>query len=113
MKDLLTPVMKRTFDHVLRTGETPPSWREAAISLIPKEGRKEKEEKEVKLDCGTYRPISALNQDYKIFTHVLAKRLEKIVPQIISLDQTGFTQQRQTQDNIRRTLHVIDHIIKK
>lgn len=47
-----------------------------------------------------------------IFTHVLAKIIEKILPQIISLDQTGFIQQRQTQNNIRRTLHVIEYIRK-
>lgn len=56
MRDLLTPVMKRTLNHVLKTGETPPSWRDAVISLIPKEGKD-------KLDCGSYRPISVLNQD--------------------------------------------------
>lgn len=64
------------------------------------------------MECGSYRPVSVLNQDYKIFTHILAKRLEKILPQIISLDQTGFIQQRQTQDNIRRMLHVIENIKK-
>lgn len=37
MKDLLTRVMKRIFNHILKTGETPPSWREAVISLISKE----------------------------------------------------------------------------
>ena len=99
MKDLLVPMMKASFNHVLKTGVTPPS----VISLIPKEGKD-------KLECGNYRPISVLNQDYKMFTHVLAKRLEKIFPRIISLDQTGVIQQRQTQDNIWRTLHVIEHI---
>lgn len=94
MKNVLTPKLKDTFNHVLKTGITPPSWREAVISLIQKEGKD-------KLDCGSYPPISVLNQDYNIFTHVLAKRIEKILPQIISLDQTGFIQQRQTQDNIR------------
>lgn len=54
-----------------------------------------------------------LNQDYKIFTHILAKRIEGLLPQIISLDQTGFIRQRQTQDNIRRTLHVVSHIIEQ
>jgi len=103
MKDLLVPMMKASFNHVLKTGVTPPSWKEAVISLIPKEGKD-------KLECGNYRPISVLNQDYKICTHVLAKRLEKILPRIISLDQIGFIQQRQTQDNIWRTLHVIEHI---
>lgn len=76
---------------------------ESWISLIPKEGKE-------KLDCGSYRPISVLNQDYNIFTHILAKRIENILPQIISLDQTGFIQHRQAQDSIRRTLHIIEEI---
>ena len=41
----------------------------------------------------------------------MAKRIENILPQII-IDQTGFIQQRQTQDSIRRTLHVIEEINK-
>lgn len=105
MNDLLIPMLKKTYNYVIKTGITPPSWKEAVISLIPKDGKN-------KLECGSYRPISVLNQDYKIFTHILAKRIENILPEIISLDQTGFIKQRQTQDNIRRTLHIIDHIAK-
>lgn len=90
MKHLLAPKLKDTFNYVLETGETPPSWREAVISLISKEGKDN-------CECGSYWPISVLNQDYKIFTHILTK----ILTQIISLDQT--------QDNIRQTLQVIEH----
>ena len=35
-----------------------------------------------------------------------------MLPQIISLDQTGFIRQRQTQDNIRRTLNIISHVME-
>lgn len=94
MKDLLTPRMKITFNQVLKTGIIHLSWSQEVISVIPKEGRD-------KSDCASYRPISVLNQDYKIFAHILAKRIENILPPIISQDQTGFIQQRQTQDSIR------------
>lgn len=37
--DSLSPVLLRTFNWVLEKGEIPPSWREAIIAVIPKEGK--------------------------------------------------------------------------
>lgn len=48
--------------------------------------------------------------DYKLFTSILARRINKFLPNLIHADQTGFTSNRQTQDNVRRTLHIINHI---
>ena len=57
--------------------------------------------------------ISILNQDYRLSTAILARCLETILPDIINLDQTGFKKTRQTRENIRSTLHVIQNIIRK
>lgn len=42
----------------------------------------------------------------------MAQRLGNIIPDLIDTDQTGFVKNRQTQDNVRRTLHLIEHISK-
>ncbi len=99
----ITPVLLNCFNHILRTGEAPQSWKEAVISIIPKEGKDKKE-------CSSYRPISVLNVDYKLFASILSKRLESIVPELVDFDQTGFVLNRQTQDNLRRTLQVMSDI---
>lgn len=48
--------------------------------------------------------------DYKLCVSILAKRLELIMPELINSDQTGFIRGRQTQDNTRWTLQIINHI---
>lgn len=103
MQDHLTPTLMRAFNGVLETKTIPPSWREAIISIIPKENKD-------KLDCGNYRPVSVLNIDYKLFTSILCKCLEVLLPELIHKDQTGFIRQRQTQDNIRKALLIMKQV---
>ena len=58
----------------------------AAITLIHK-----KKEKHLPQN---YRPIALINNDLKIYTKILAYRIQKIIKNIISEDQTGFIQGR-------------------
>lgn len=101
----LSPFLLQIFNLALKEGKMPPSWKQATISVIHKEGKD-------RLNCSSYRPISVLNIDYKLFTSILSKRIQGILPQLISTDQTGFIPQRQTHDNITRTLHILNQIKK-
>lgn len=105
-RHLIIPQLKKCFNHVLTGGEIPPSWKRAVVSVIHKPGKD-------KTLCGSYRPISVLNIDYRIFTTILAKRLESIIPELMDTDQSGFVRNRQTHDNIRRALHLFNKMKSK
>lgn len=105
MKPRLAPLLLNTFNWILQKGEVPPSWREAVITVILKENKDKQE-------YGNIRPVSILNLDYKLFASILARRLDKLMPDLIHSDQTGFIRQGQTLDNITRTLHIIEQTVK-
>ena len=46
------------------------------------------------------RPITLLNCDYKIYTHIINKRMLKILPSLIGSTQCGFVPGRMILDNI-------------
>lgn len=72
----------------------------ATITLIPKP------DKPVDL-CTSYRPISLLNQDLKLFAKAMAMRIAHHVPSLVHPDQTGFIPGREARDNTVRAINLI------
>lgn len=98
----LAPHLTAACNEVMRGGIVPPSWNEATVVVIPKPGRDQTDPK-------SYRPISLLNNAYKVLTALLTARLNKIVPEYVHRDQAGFIPGRDILDNVYRTLEVIHH----
>lgn len=57
--------------------------------------------------CGSYRPISLLNADLKLFAKILAMRLQQQLPSLIHLDQVGFVPMEEARDNTIKILNLI------
>ena len=89
------------FNYAFQTGNLHASVQYGLITLILK---KDRDLNWVK----NWRPIVLLNTDYKILSKMIANRLKVILPDIINLDQIGFTKGRSVSDNLHKILDVID-----
>ena len=78
--------------HFLNSTCLPENLNHTFITLIPKKNSPEY--------ASDFRPISLCNVLYKIFSKVLANRIKKILPKIISEHQSSFTKSRLIFDNI-------------
>ena len=82
-----------------------PSGRKGVITIIPK---KTKDDTYVK----NWRPLTLLNYDYKIFTKLIANRLESVVDSIVGKQQTGFIKNRRISMNLMKTMEVVAYTNK-
>ena len=55
------------------------------------------------------RPLTLLNNDYKILAKALDNRLREVLTDIIGRDQTGFVHGRRISHNIRKLLDLMDY----
>jgi hypothetical protein len=99
-KDLYRMVMKS--QNCTKLGG---STNSSFLALIPKEkGAK---------NFNRFRPISLCNTGYKIITKIMANRLKRILPKLISKNQGGFVRGRQILDNIILVQEAIHTSCKK
>jgi hypothetical protein len=76
--------------------------RQGVITLLPKKGKDP-------LEVKNWRPITLLNQDYKLAAKAIANRMKKFLENIIHSDQTGFIKNRYIGEHIMRILGIIEH----
>lgn len=100
---LMEPLLDLGTD-LYSNGAMPKSWAVTRIIVIPKKDRDPAR-------VGSYRPISLINHDMKIFTSIMARRLNSFIASYVHIDQSGFIPSRQISDNIRKTLNVIHHCV--
>ena len=79
-RDLRSGDLVNVFIASLEAGLPPFSQSEALVALIFKKGGR--------LDHKNWRPISLLNDDYKLCAHVLAGLLLKVIATVVAPDQT-------------------------
>lgn len=70
--ELLAPRLRTLLSDFESLEALPDSMKEAVIVLVPMLGKDP-------LDCASYRPISLLNVDAKIFAKILANRLSQVI----------------------------------
>ncbi|XP_035828437.1 uncharacterized protein LOC106013237 isoform X2 [Aplysia californica] len=83
------------FQQCLETGELSPTQRRGVISLLHK-GKNLRRD-----NIKNWRPITLTNTDYKIFSKILAIRLQRVMPILINENQTGFLKGRSISEHIR------------
>ena len=111
--DGLTGEFYKTFSEILandlqdlcreisEVGRMPDSMRQAVITCIYKKGDIE--------DITNWRPISLLNYDYKIFTKILATKMQPSLNDIIGTEQTAAIKGRTIIENLQLNRDIISY----
>ena len=102
---LFGSLIVESFNTSIEEGELSNSQRQAVITLLDKK----KDRSLIK----NWRPISLLNNDYKILSKVLSLRLIDILPRLINVNQTGYVKNRFIGENIRLIKDILEYTKKE
>ena len=99
--DILKDPLFNSFIESIENKSLTLSQRRAILTLLPKSSDGDSR------NVANYRPISLTNTDYKIFSKILAMRMQTVLKKIIHKNQVGYVEGRSINDHIR----LIDDII--
>ncbi|XP_063302249.1 AF4/FMR2 family member 4-like [Pelobates fuscus] len=105
-KSILSKQLAIAFNNAVQEGSFPEEMTRANMLPILKQGKDP-------TVMASYRPISLINSDVKIFSSILAERLKSIIRTLIHNDQIGFIPDRWVGSNSRRIIDIIDNANKK
>ena len=97
-----TPMGTMLFDllsEIFTVGFIPPSLLKSLLLNIPKKGDP--------LDMGNYRPISLLEALLKLQATILLRRLQPLLPHLITTHQTGFVQGEEPMSNVASIFEIV------
>ncbi len=97
----LGPFIIDVYNESFKQGTLAFSQKQSVLSLIYKKGDR--------ANISNYRPLSLTNSDYKILAFILADRLQNVIPQVISSDQTAYIKRRNIGQNLRLIQDIIEH----
>ena len=102
--DVLAPLLARLFTSMGTTGSAPHGFNRGVISFLYKKGG----------PClaSNYRPITLLNTDYRLLSKVLAHRLGRCLPSLISPEQAAFLRGRSIGENAH-LLQLLPHLLAR
>lgn len=90
------PITGKDFVHAVQSffdkGFLPKGINSTILALIPKT--------DTATSMKDYRPISCCNVIYKVISKILASRLKKLLPSVISLKQSAFVKDRLLMENV-------------
>ena len=98
IKKLMYEMYQETVEH----GKFHVSARRGILSLLEKKGKSA-------IKIGSWRPLSILNADNKVYSKMLANRLKTVQPHLIHHTQTGFLQGRYLSENILKICEVMQY----